>query len=159
MTWEAKNLEQFNLGHKSLSNIRSQKGYICLEGVEKKKKSKGKQEDRKSTPRLSQQKPFGKGEFNPREANIESHKIHQAYVWEGNQKGERSVKQMVYFVMCHFTKIGSEIVPSSIDKAKKNVWGCGDKYSHSVEVSCFVCLVVWWFFLSVRGNHCHTLGC
>lgn len=34
---------------------------------------------------------------------------------EGKQKGEKSMKQMVYFVTCHFTKRGSEIVPSPID--------------------------------------------
>lgn len=67
-------------------------------GGKKKKKDKREAGREKSTPRLSQQKPFRKGEFNPKEANIESHKIHQANVWEGNQKGERSVKQMVYFV-------------------------------------------------------------
>lgn len=62
----------------------------------------------RGTPRLSQQRPFRKGEFNPTETNTESHKIHQTNVWERNRKGDKSMKQMVYFVMCHLTKIGSK---------------------------------------------------
>lgn len=86
-----------------------------MSGGGEKKRQKGSRKRERSTPRSSQQKPFGKGEFNPKKTNIESHKRHQANVWEGNEKGERSVKQMVCFVMCHFTKIGSKIVPSPID--------------------------------------------
>lgn len=80
-----------------------------------KKKDKREAGRESSTPGLSQQTPFGKGEFNPNETNRESHKVQQANVWEGNQKGEKSMKQMVCFVMCYCTKIGSEIVPSPID--------------------------------------------
>lgn len=84
-------------------------------GGKKKKKDKREAGRESSTPRLSQEWPFGKGEFNPNETNTESHKIHQANVWEGNQKGEKSMKQMVCFIMRHCTKIGSGIVPSPID--------------------------------------------
>lgn len=56
-----------------------------------------------ATPRL-----FRKGEFNPSESNTESHKIHQTNVWEGNQRGGKAVKQMVYSVMRHLTKIASK---------------------------------------------------
>lgn len=80
-----------------------------------KKKDKREAGRERSTPRLTQERPFGKGEFNPKETKTESHKIRQANVWEGNQKGEKSMKQMVYFLLCHFTKIESEIVPSPID--------------------------------------------
>lgn len=66
------------------------------EGQKKDKREAGRE---RSTPRLSQPRPFRKGEFNPKETNTESHKIHQANVWEGNQRGEKSMKQMVYFVM------------------------------------------------------------
>lgn len=85
----------------------------------KKKKYKREAGRQGGTPRLSQQRPFRKEEFNPSKTNTESHKIYQTNVWEGNQKGNKSMKQMVNFVMCHFTKIGSDIVPSPIVKGKK----------------------------------------
>jgi len=34
--------------------------------------------------------------------------VHQTNVWEGNRKGDKSVKQLVYFVMLCLTEIGSK---------------------------------------------------
>lgn len=77
------------MGDQGLSNIRSQKGYICLERVQKKDKREAGRE--RSTPRLSQQRPFRKGEFNPKETNTESHKIHQARKYMGRKSEGREV--------------------------------------------------------------------
>lgn len=95
------------------------------------------------TPRLSQQRPFRKGEFNPSETNTESHKIHQTNIWEGDPRGDKSMKQMVYFVMRHLTKIGSKWNSSfSSRQLKEKIrWGCGGKYSSSVGVLVLFCLV------------------
>lgn len=75
--------------------------------IKKKKKRKDKREAgrQSGTPRLSQQKPFRKREFNPGETHTETHKIHQTNVWEANQKGDKSMKQMVVFEMRHLTKM------------------------------------------------------
>lgn len=56
---------------------------------------------------MRKQRPFRKGEFKPSETDTESHEIHQTNTREGNQKGDKSVKQMVYFVIRHLTKRGS----------------------------------------------------